>query len=157
MSAILILAPAIIAGWPAITAAAAGAAAAMGMSVFGEAKDAIRENQPVERLTEVEMTMEDSEVLGETLTGTQQIVMKKEDITARIFHDERGELKVCVQGANKSKAELEQFGQAIVDKMSQVFIYNKVVTELKARNLEVVRQEVAEDNSVRIHLKHDIE
>ena len=44
MGACLILAPAIIAGWPAITAAVAGAAAAMGLSMASETEEIVEDS-----------------------------------------------------------------------------------------------------------------
>lgn len=162
MGAVLILAPAIIAGWPAITAAVTGAAVAMGLTVghtvAAEAKEAInKSNLKKDKLTSVELDMAQSEVLESSLTGNEQIVLSKNGMSVRIERDEFGQLRFHVDGTNRSKQELEQFGHEIMEKVTQTYIYNRVVTELKRKNMQILSEEVGQDQSVHIHLRNMME
>jgi len=157
MSAILILAPAIIAGWPAITAAVAGAAAALGMNMAKEAREAVKTPAKTDKITSVELDMAESEVLESSLTGNEEIVLSKADMSVRIHRDEYGQLRFHVDGKNRSKTELEEFGRQIVEKVTQTYIYNRVVTELKQRGIEVQQEEVTEDNTVHIYVRNILE
>lgn len=156
MSAVCILAPAIVAGWPAISAAVVGAAAAMGLNVVQEAREELAVTR-ADRVTTVEVEMEASEVLETSVSASTEIQMKQGDLTVRILRDERGQLRCCVNGVNRSRQELEAYAQQVLEKVTQVYIYNRVVSELKLRGIQLVRQEVAEDQSVHLHVRHTIE
>lgn len=156
MSAVCLLVPAVVAGWPAISAAAAGAAAMLGLHAVDEVKETIqaRAQTKVENQVQVELELEHSAVVGEQVHGEQAIRMEANGMQVKVFRDERGQVRCCVSGAGRSKAELEQFGHTVMEKMTQVFVYNKLMTELKAKNFEVVGTNVAADQSVHIHVRH---
>lgn len=157
MSAVCILAPAIIGGWPAISAAVAGAAAALGMAVAKEGQEAAGEvSAAVEAANSVEVEVENSEIVGQTVQTGQQIVLVQGDIRVRIYRDERGQLRVSVSGEGRSNAELQAVGEQVVNKVSQMFVYNKVMTELKSKGFTVVAQQQGEDEAVRIHVRHRV-
>jgi hypothetical protein len=152
MSAILILTPVIVAGWPAITAAVAGAASAMGL-VAGEAiKDIVRESRQTDEQN-VDVELADSEVLAGSMRTDQEIVLKKGTIELRVKRDERGRCSVCAKGVGHSKAELKQIATQFTQKLTQCFVYDKVMRELKNKEFQVVNEEVMEDQSIRIHVR----
>jgi len=43
--------------------------------------------------------------------------------------------------------------QQFTEKLTQCFIYDKVVKELKTKSFQVVNEEVMEDESIRIHVR----
>lgn len=154
MSAILILTPVVIGSWPVITAAVAGAAAAMGLIVSESVKEAVKESQSdsaVEQSVEVELS--DSEVLAESMATDQEIVLTKGTIELRVKRDERGRCIVCAKGIGHSEAELKQVAEEFTQKLTQCFVYDKVVRELKNKEFQVVNEEVMEDESIRIHVR----
>jgi ABC-type transporter MlaC component len=152
MSAILILTPVIIASWPAITAAVAGAASAMGLVIHESVKEAVKTSQEsVEQSVEVELS--ESEILRESMTTDQEIVLQKGTIELRVKRDERGRCSVCAKGVGHSKAELKQIATEFTQKLTQCFIYDKVMRELKNKQFQVVNEEVMEDESIRIHVR----
>ncbi len=67
--------------------------------------------------------------------------------------DARGALRVCMEGTNQSRAELRRLGQELIDRVTQQYVYHRVVTELKARNMTIVDEEVAEDRTVKIRVR----
>lgn len=154
MSAILILTPVVIGSWPVITAAVAGAAAAMGLVVSESVKEAVKESQSdstVEQSVEVELS--DSEVLAESMATDQEIVLTKGTIELRVKRDERGRCSVCAKGIGHSEAELKQVAEEFTQKLTQCYVYDKVVRELKNKEFQVVNEEVMEDESIRIHVR----
>lgn len=152
MSTVVILTPIIISSWPAITAAVAGAAAGLGLMVKESVKEAVEEAEvDVEQSVEVELA--DSEVLAENLATSKEIVLTKADLKIRVGRDERGRCTVCVTGKGRSKTELKQIAEDFAQKMTQCFVYNRVMSELKSKNFQVVNEEVMEDESVRIHVR----
>lgn len=156
MSTVLILTPIIIGGWPLITAAAVGAAAALGLTAAETVKESIKESQE-EAQQEVEVELENSEVLAENLATGKEIVLTKGNIEIRISRDERGRCIVCAKGKGHTKAELKQVAKEFSQKMIQCFVYNRVKTELKNKNFQVVNEEVMEDNAVRINVRNWVE
>ena len=152
MSAVVILTPVVISSWPAITAAVAGAAAGLGLMVKETVKEAVAETEVnVEQSVEVELA--DSEVLAESLTTGKKIVLTKADLEIRVGRDERGRCTVCASGKGRSKVELKQIADDFAQKMTQCFVYNRVMSEVKSRNFQVVNEEVMDDESVRIHVR----
>ena len=152
MGAVLILTPVIIGSWPAITAAVAGAAAAMGLMVSESVKEVVKESQgDVEQSVEVELS--DSEVLAESMATDQEIVLTKGTVELRVKRDERGRCSVCAKGTGHSEVELKQIAEEFTQKLTQCFVYDKVMRELKNKDFQVVNEEVTEDESIRIHVR----
>ena len=152
MSAVVILTPVVISSWPAITAAVAGAAAGLGLMVKETVKEAVAETEVATEQT-VEVELADSEVLADNLVTGKEIVLTKADLEIRVGRDDRGRCTVCASGKGKSKVELKQIADDFAQKMTQCFVYNRVMSEVKSRNFQVVNEEVMDDESVRIHVR----
>jgi hypothetical protein len=153
MGAVLILAPVIVSSWPAIAAAAVGAASALGLAVGHATRQALREDNVQETEENVELELSDSEVLAEQLATDQTLVLTKGSVKITVGRDARGRCKVCASGMGHTKAELEQMAQQFTEKLTQCFIYDKVVKELKSKSFQVVNEEVMQDESIRIHVR----
>ena len=152
MGAVLILTPVIIGSWPLITAAVAGAASAMGLMVSESVKEAVKEGQSdVEQSVELELS--DSKVFTDTMATNQEIVLTKGTIELRVKRDERGRCSVCAKGTGHSKVELKRIAEEFTQKLTQCFVYDKVMRELKNKDFQVVNEEVTEDESIRIHVR----
>lgn len=152
MSAVLVLTPIIIASWPAITAAVAGAASAMGMVINEKVKEVAKENQPTSEKT-VEVELSESEVIAASITADKEIVVSKGDIEIRIKRDQDGRCVVCAKGKGHSEAELKQTAEQFGQKLTQCYIYDKVMRELKSKDFQVINEEVTNDQSIRIHVR----
>jgi len=83
--------------------------------------------------------------------------MSKDSMTVRIQRDDHGRLRFHVDGKNRSEAELQAFGRQVVDKVSQIYIYNRVVTELKQRGIEIQREQVGQDDAVHVYVRNILE
>ncbi len=158
MSTVLILTPIVIGGWPAITAAAAGAASALGLVVKHSVSEAVAEHNANENVeNEVEMELAESQVIAQNLSTDQEIVLTKDDVELRVRRDERGRCSVCAKGKNRSKAELTEVAERFTQKMTQCFVYNKVATELKSKGFKTVNEEVMGDDSIRINVRRFVD
>jgi Protein of unknown function (DUF1257) len=154
MSAIVVIAPVVIAGWPVITAAVTAAVASMGFNIVQtKAVNAVRAEARADTRTRVEMELEQSEILADAIQG-QQIVVEKGGVRAIFSRDLRGALKLCVEGDHLSKVELKRIGQELIDRVTQQYVYHRVVTELKDRNMQIVEEQVGEDRTVRIKVRN---
>ncbi len=149
MSAICVLTPLVITSWPAITAAVLGAAASMGFSVVGPE---LHEDR-TKRRRKVETEIENSEVIADGIEPGKSIVVQKGNMTIEFGQDHRGRCTVCVTSDKHSDEELKKIGQEVAGRVVQQFAYNKLVTELKARNYSVVDEEVLADDSVRLRIR----
>jgi hypothetical protein len=152
MGAVLILAPVVVSSWPAIAAAAVGAASALGLAVGQMAQAAVREEVEEEEQN-VEIDMANSEVLAEQLSTDQTMILTKGTVKITVGRDARGHCKVCASGTGHTKQELEQLAKQFTEKLTQCFIYDKVVKELKSKSFQVVNEEMSEDESIRIHVR----
>ncbi len=153
MSTVLILTPVIISSWPAITAAVAGAATALGFVMQKTTQEVMAGVQTQEEVQNVEVELADSEVLAQSLATNQQIVLNKGDIKIVVERDARGRCKVCASGKGHSKVEPKQVAEEFTQKLTQCFVYNKVMKELKGKNFQIVNEEVSQDQSIRINVR----
>jgi hypothetical protein len=153
MSTVFILAPIIISNWPAIVVAAAGAASALGFTVKQTVKEELQQSQVTEAVQTVEVELAESEILAQSVATDQQMVLTKGSVQIRIKRDERSRCTVCASGKGYSKTELKQIAQEFSQKLTQCFIYDKVMKELKSKNFQVINEEVMEDESIRIHVR----
>ena len=150
MSTVVVLAPVIIANWPVIAAAVTAAVGSAGFAAVRDTGDVVSE---VATTTKAEIELEDSEILQDASGSGEQIVVEREGVRATFSRDARGALKVCMEGKGYSKRELEAMGRDLIDRVTQQYVYHRVVSELKERNLAIVDEEVAEDRTVKIRVR----
>jgi len=161
MSTIIILTPIIMGGgWPVITAAVAGAATALGFTATEHVQQMLNEHHNIQQLQatqQVEIELGNSETLAKNLNTDQQITLTKDNVEIIIKRDERGRCSVCAKGIGKTKAELKLIAEEFTQKVTQYFIYDKVMNEVKNKNFQIVNEEVAQDDSIRIHVRRWVE
>jgi hypothetical protein len=151
MSTVIVLAPLIVAGWPAITAAVTAAVATMGFSI---ARAGVLDQRLTTSENRAEIEVENSEVLlGSAGTG-QEIVVEREGVRAIFTRDPRGALKICMEGKGYSKSELKKIGEELLGRVTQQYVYHRIVTELKERNMSIVDEEIAKDRTVKIRVRN---
>jgi type IV secretory pathway TrbL component len=153
INVVLVLTPLLVGGgWTAISAAAVGAAVALGLTLRTAAKEevAAEEEVPATNAAEVEVTGEDA---TQSITAMEAMVLSKGDIEVQVKRDARGRLTVCASGRNRTKAELKVFAEEFTQKMTQCFVYNRVMTELKARGFQVLSEERSKDDTINIRVR----
>ena len=154
MSTVLILTPIIIGGWPTISAAAAGAAAALGFTMQKVAIELLHGTKVKENVqNSVEVEVAESEIVAQNLAVNQQIVLTKGDIRLTLERDARGRCKVCASSQGHTKAQLQQAAEEFTQKLTQCFVYKKVMKELKSKSFQVVNEEVTQNQDIRIHVR----
>ena len=151
MSTVVILTPVIIANWPMITAAVTAAVGTMG---FALARSAESQTQLAGTTTREEIEVEDAEILQQAAGTDEELVVEREGVRAIFRRDARGALRVCMEGEAYSKAELRRIGEELVGRVTQQYVYHRVVSELKARKMTIVDEEVTEDRSVKIRVRN---
>jgi len=148
MSTVVVLAPVIIASWPVITAAVTAAIGTMGYTVVRSTESEIAGT------TREEIDIEESEILENAAGTAEEIVVERDGVRAIFSRDARGALKLCMEGEGRSKAELRQIGEELIGRVTQQYVYHRVVTEMKNRRMTIVDEEVAEDRTVRIRIRN---
>jgi hypothetical protein len=151
VSTVLVITPLIIANWSVISAAVMGAVGTLGYTAVAEiAQQALNEN----RITRAEIDIEESEIL-EAAAGTDEtIVVERDGVRAVFSRDARGALRLCMEGQRYSKSQLKQLGEELIGRVTQQYVYHRVVTELQERNMAIVSEEVSEDRTVKIRVRN---
>lgn len=151
MSCVIVVTPLIIAGWPAITAAVTAAMGTMGYAV---AQGSSNRRARADTKTRAEIEVENSEILEDAGGSGEEMVVEREGIRAVFSRDARGALRVCMEGEGLSKNELRRIGEELIGRVTQQYVYHRMITELKARRMSVVEEEVAEDQTIRIRVRN---
>lgn len=152
MCTIVCLAPIIIVSWPIMAAVVVAAAGTMGFTVGQDVAASAKATTHTKVCEEIEV--QESEILP-SIDGTdEQLVVEREGVRAVFGRDGRGALRVSMQGHGVSRAELRRIGEELIGRVTQQYVYNRIMTEMKQRNMTVVEEEVTEDRAVRIHLRN---
>jgi hypothetical protein len=152
MSTVLVVTPIVIAHWPVIAAAISAAIASMGFSTVEEAVTASGSTTVATKEKET-IEVENSEIMPGSTGVAEQMVVERDGVRATFSRDARGALKVCMEGKGLSKQQLRQLGEELIGRVTQQFVYNRIVTELKEKNMAVVGEEVTEDRVVRLRVR----
>jgi hypothetical protein len=151
MSCVLVVAPVVIGSWPLISAAITGAIGTMG---FAAARHSAGPRTRASTATRAEIEVENSEILDAAGGTGEELVVERDGITATFSRDARGALRVCMEGHGHSKAELKQIGEELIGRVTQQYVYHRLVTELKQRHAAIVDEQVMEDRSIKIRVRN---
>src|SRR3954463_489508 len=118
MSSVIVVAPIIMASWPAITAAVTAAVGSMGFAIATDGLE--RPKAKVEEPTRAEIEVEDSEIMQEGVGTRQQVAVERDGVKATFTRDARGGLKLCMEDKNHrlSKSELKKMGQDLLGRVT---------------------------------------
>ncbi len=155
MSCVCILTPIVIAGWPAFSAAVTAAATSLGYSIVKEGMQEHRQNllnQTDERAVELEI--EQSEIVTGQLGRDQSIKVTRGGVTVVFSRDARGKASICVTGPGHSNEELRTIGEELSHRVVQKYVYNRLIEECRARQFNIVEDEVDESNAIRLKVRH---
>lgn len=154
MSAVCILAPVVIAAWPAFSAAVVAAATSLGYQVVSETANQRRAALAAQNSNKVELEIERSEVVTSQLGRDQRIAVTRDGVTVTFSRDVRGKASLCVTGEGHSRDELRALGEELSQCVVQNYVYQKLMDEMRARGFNVVEEEVNEDRSIRLKVRH---
>jgi len=155
MSAVCILTPVVIMAWPAFSAAVVAAASSLGYQVAAEVKKGQPSSEIVHKNTSaVKLEIERSEVVTNQLGRDQRIAVSREGVTVTFSRDARGKAALCVTGNGQSDEELRALGEELSQAVVQQYVYQKLMNEMRSRGFNVVEEEVTEDRSIRLKVRH---
>jgi hypothetical protein len=153
MSAVCILAPVVIASWPAFTAAIMAAAASLGYQVVSEGA-ALGEVAQVKGETQVSLEIPQSQVVTETLGRQQTRCVTRDGVTVTFARDARGKATLCVTGTNQTDDTLRALGEELSNTVVQQYVYQKLLDEMRAKGFVVVQEETEADRSIHLKIRH---
>jgi hypothetical protein len=154
MSAVCILTPVVIMAWPAFSAAVIAAASSLGYQIASEAKNVLPGEIPRKAADSVELEIERSEVVTNELGRDQRISVAKDGVTVTFSRDARGKASLCVSGNGHSEEALKAMGEELSQGVVQQYVYQKLMSEMRSRGFNVVEEEVSEDRSIRLKVRH---
>lgn len=154
MSAVCILTPVVIMAWPAFSAAVVAAASSLGYQVAAEANSKIPGATVPKETNAVQLEIERSEVVTNQLGRDQRISVARDGVTVTFSRDARGKAALCVTGNGQSNEVLRALGEELSQAVVQQYVYQKLMGEMRARGFNVVEEEVSEDRSIRLKVRH---
>lgn len=149
MSAIVVIPvmlPAAGAAWPILVGAAAAAASALGYSAVDGAGE-------VEGEEMVEIAVENAEAVSGSLAHGETLTFVQGEVRLTFARGSDGTIAVQVHAAGKSKAELKQIGETFAQRVTQQYVYNRLLEEMDKREFNLIDQEVEDDGTVRLHVR----
>jgi hypothetical protein len=152
MSTVLVVTPLVVASWPLISAAITAAIGTMGFAAVQH--DGPRLRQIAGGKTSAEIELDDSEILAGSGATDGEMVVERDGIRAVFSRDARGALKLCIEGSGHSKAELKRIGESLVGRVTQQYAYNRLVSELKERQMTILEEHVGEDQAIHIRVRN---
>ena len=153
MSAVCILAPVVIAGWPAFSTAVMAAAASLGYQVAAEAVKEVGAGASVKQ-SAVNLEMARTEVVTSQLGRDQRISVTRDGVTVTFSRDARGKAALCVTGKGQNDEKLRALGEQLSQAVVQQYVYQKLMDEMRARGFVIVEEEATEDRSIHLKVRH---
>ena len=154
MGAVSILVPVVVVAWPAFSAAVVAAAASLGYQVAAEAKG-LASSAPAKKTTNsVKLEIERSEVVTNQLGREQRIAVTRDGVTVTFSRDARGKAALHVTGTDQAEEALRALGEELSQSVVQQYVYQKLMNEMRTRGFNVVEEEVNEDRSIRLKVRH---
>lgn len=149
---LICIVPIVTASWPVLTAAVAAAAQALGYRLLHDRTEG-KEGPPPAPVRVVKLALENSQILEEALARGRSLVLEKDDVRLTLRRGVRGQVTVFAESDSLSQADLQARGQELLDRISQQYAYNKLLTELKNRRYITADEQVAEDGRICLTLR----
>lgn len=146
MSACVVLVPVVISTWPMFAAAITTACASAGFRLVRKEPAAARE------LPSLDLTMENMEVVAETLINDKEISVERDGVIVTFSRDARGRFKTCVKG-DRPKAELKKIGEELAGLVVQNYVHRRLMQELESQGFLTMSEEMTADKSVHLHVR----
>jgi len=153
MSCVCILTPLVIVAWPAFGAAVTAAASSLGYQVLAGLEGAGVEKAQA-KSTAVQLDIPRSEIVTSQLGRDQRISVERNGVRVTFSRDNRGKASLCVSGDGHTKEELKALGEELSQSVVQQYVYRKLMDEMRSRGFIVVEDEVSEDRSIRLKVRH---
>jgi hypothetical protein len=149
MSAVVVLAPIVIASWPILASAVVAAAASAGFRVVRNDRPPLKK---AAAKNSVELAMENADVVADSLSPDQKVVVERNGVVVSFSRDARGSFRTCVEG-DLSKEELQKIGEELSGRVIQQYVYRRLSQELGQNGFSTVAEEKAPDGAIRLHVR----
>lgn len=153
MSCVCILAPVVVAAWPAFSAAVVAAAASLGYQVVSDAKNRLSTREAAES-GHVSLDIPNSELVTGELGRDQHISVSRNGVTVLFSRDARGKAALCVTGSGQSGEELRALGEELSGCVVQRYVYQRLMDEMHRRGFTVVEEETDANRAIRIKVRN---
>jgi hypothetical protein len=153
MGAVFVLAPVVIAAWPAFSAAVLAAASSLGYQVAAEAAKEGRKQAP-KQATDVKLEIPRSEVVTDQLGRDQRISVTREGVTVTFSRDARGQASLHVSGSGHTEAALRALGEEMSQAVVQQYVYQKLVDQMRQRGFVVAEEETTAERAIHLKVRH---
>lgn len=152
MSAVCIIAPVVVAAWPAFSSAVVAAAASLGYQVAASATEEVRVMRS-EAPISVNLEIPNSEVVTGQIGRDQRIRVTKDGVTVTFSRDARGRAAVCVTG-QADQETLQAMGNELSQAVVQQYVYQRLMDEMRTRGFLVVQEENEQDRTIHLKVRH---
>jgi hypothetical protein len=152
MSCVCILAPVVIAGWPAFSAAVVAAATSLGYQVVSEANHSLTITASVDA-GRVNLDIPNSELVTGQLGRDQRISVSRDGVTVTFSRDARGRAALCVTGTGQSDEELRRLGEELSGCVVQRYVYQRLMEEMQRKGFTVVEEETDSNRAIRLKVR----
>ena len=155
MSAVCVLAPVVVAAWPAFSSAVVAAAGSMGYVVADEAVSAFLGGSGTQtRNASVDLAIPNSEIVTGQLGRDQRISVSRDGVTVTFSRDERGKAGLCVLGNGQSEEELRAAGEELSRRVVQQYVYQRLTQEMQSRGYMVVEENTDANQAIHMRIRH---
>jgi hypothetical protein len=155
MSCVCILTPVVIAAWPAFSAAVVAAATSLGYTIVHEGvQEHLTANVSEVGERKVNLEIEQSEIVTNQLGRDQRIRVTRGDVTVTFSRDVRGKASVCVTGPGHADDELRAIGEELSQRVVQKYVHNRLLEACRARQFNIIEEEVDENHAIRLKVRH---
>jgi hypothetical protein len=154
MGAICILTPVVVMAWPAFSAAVVAAAGSLGYQVAAEVNSHLPGQSVRKGANALVLEIERSEVVTSQLALDQRMAVTREGVTVIFSRDARGKASLCVTGPGQNQDALRALGEELSQAVVQQYVYQKLMDQMRSRGFNVVEEEVNEDRSIRLKVRH---
>jgi hypothetical protein len=154
MGAVCVLAPVVVAAWPAFSSAVLAAAASLGYQASSEMARSLKGPSPQKKTESITLDVPNTEVVTGQLGRDQRLSVTRDGVTITFSRDARGKAALCVTGTGQSDEILRALGEELSGAVVQQYVYRKLMDEMQARGFVVVEQETSQDRAIHIKVRH---
>ena len=153
MGAVILLAPVVVAAWPAFATAVVSAAASLGYATAENALNRKSEALP-KRRAGIEIEVPNSELVTGQLGRDEKTTVTRGNVTITFKRDARGKASLSVSGDGQSHDELRAIGEEMSQRVVRDYVYQQIMNEVRARDFVVVDESVDGNNAIHMTVRH---
>ncbi|HOW65110.1 MAG TPA: DUF1257 domain-containing protein [Candidatus Paceibacterota bacterium] len=153
MSCVCILAPVVVASWPAFSMAVVSAATSLGYTLAEGALAYDKNRQKSRVKNQIELQIDQSELVTGSLSRDQRIRVVRGNVTVTFSRDARGKASLCVEGEGHTDEALRAMGEELSKRVVQRYVYQRIMDEMRARQFMVVEEQTEENQAIRLKVR----